>query len=264
MAGAHLDSVQDGAGHQRQRLRQRRAAGDRDPDGEGQADQHGPVRLVGRRGGRPARLRALRRQLTEAQAERHRAVPQLRHGRLAELHVRHLRRRQLRRHRAARASSRGLGARSRTSSSSSTPTAASRSRTASSPAAPTTARSSRSASRPAACSPAPRCQDRAEAALYGGVAGAAYDPCYHQSCDNLTGAGQDAALYNAAARGLHLVGNINVHALDVNSDAIATSMLTFAYDTSTVNGVAGAPGRGQVKSDGSERTLATIRDQRTR
>ena len=31
MAGAHLDSVQDGAGNQRQRVRQRGAAGDRDP-----------------------------------------------------------------------------------------------------------------------------------------------------------------------------------------------------------------------------------------
>jgi hypothetical protein len=39
------------------------------------------------------------------------------------------------------------------------------------------------------------------------------------------------------------VGNINVHALDVNSDAIAASVLTFAYDTSTVNAVAGKPGK---------------------
>ena len=29
----------------------------------------------------------------------------------------------------------------------------------------------------------------------------------------------------------------------MNSDAIATSVLTFAYDTSTVNGVAGKPGK---------------------
>jgi hypothetical protein len=55
-----------------------------------------------------------------------------------------------------------------------------------------------------------------------------------------------------------------VHALDVNSDAIATAVLTFAYDTSTVNGEPGHPGRGQVKPGASERTLATIRDQRTR
>ncbi len=76
----------------------------------------------------------------------------------------------------------------------------------------------------------------AEAALYGGVAGAAYDPCYHQFCDNLTGAGQNVALYNQLREDYELVGNINVHALDVNSDAIATAVLTFAFDTSTVNG----------------------------
>jgi hypothetical protein len=41
-----------------------------------------------------------------------------------------------------------------------------------------------------------------------------------------------------------------VHALDVNSDAVATAVLAFAYDTSTVNAVAGKPGksRGLYKS----------------
>ena len=34
------------------------------------------------------------------------------------------------------------------------------------------------------------------AAVYGGVAGESYDPRYHQPCDNLTGAGQDDALYD--------------------------------------------------------------------
>jgi Zn-dependent M28 family amino/carboxypeptidase len=82
----------------------------------------------------------------------------------------------------------------------------------------------------------------AEAALYGGVAGAAYDPCYHRFCDNLTGDGQPAALYTALREDYELIGNINVHALDVNSDSIAASVLTFAYDTSTVNGVPGKPG----------------------
>ena len=38
-----------------------------------------------------------------------------------------------------------------------------------------------------------------------------------------------------------------MHALDVNSDAIATAVLTFAYDTSTVNGEPGRPGKGLVK-----------------
>jgi Zn-dependent M28 family amino/carboxypeptidase len=83
----------------------------------------------------------------------------------------------------------------------------------------------------------------AEAALYGGVAGAAYDPCYHAFCDNLTGNGQNAALYNALRADYELVGNVNVDALDVNSDAIATAVLKFAYDSSTVNAVAGKPGK---------------------
>ncbi|QMW65817.1 M20/M25/M40 family metallo-hydrolase [Mumia sp. ZJ1417] len=76
-----------------------------------------------------------------------------------------------------------------------------------------------------------------EAALYGGVAGAAYDPCYHAFCDNLRGDGQDVALYDQLREHYRLVGNVNKHALDVNSDAIAAATWTFAYDTSTVNGV---------------------------
>lgn len=93
----------------------------------------------------------------------------------------------------------------------------------------------------------------AEALLYGGVAGAAYDPCYHAFCDNLRGDGQNVALYNQLREDYELVGNVNVHALDVNSDAIATSVLTFAYDTSTVNAVAGKPGKSKgLFKNGSE------------
>jgi Zn-dependent M28 family amino/carboxypeptidase len=93
----------------------------------------------------------------------------------------------------------------------------------------------------------------AEAALYGGVAGAAYDPCYHAFCDNLRGDGQPAALYAQLRQDYELVGNINVDALDVNSDAIATAVLTFAYDTSTVNAVAGKPGKSKgLFKNGSE------------
>ncbi|MGB0098717.1 MAG: M28 family metallopeptidase [Nocardioides sp.] len=95
----------------------------------------------------------------------------------------------------------------------------------------------------------------AEAALYGGVAGASYDPCYHQACDNLTGAGQDVALYDQLREDYTLVGNVNRHALDVNSDAIATAVLTFAYDTSTVNGEPGHPGRGQLKDGRAQQML---------
>ena len=76
-----------------------------------------------------------------------------------------------------------------------------------------------------------------EAALYGGVPGAAYDPCYHAPCDNLTGQFQDADLYAALNAEYELVGNVNTFALDVNADALATAVITFAFDTSTVNGV---------------------------
>jgi Zn-dependent M28 family amino/carboxypeptidase len=55
-----------------------------------------------------------------------------------------------------------------------------------------------------------------EAALWGGTAGVAYDPCYHQPCDNFA--------------------NNNDFALEVNSDAIAYAVLQYAMETSTVNG----------------------------
>lgn len=48
----------------------------------------------------------------------------------------------------------------------------------------------------------------AEAALWGGTAGIAYDPCYHQACDTYD--------------------NVNEYALDVNSDAVAFATLRWA------------------------------------
>ncbi|MGH3022458.1 MAG: M28 family metallopeptidase [Gaiellaceae bacterium] len=58
-----------------------------------------------------------------------------------------------------------------------------------------------------------------QAAIWGGTVGAQYDPCYHLACDTF--------------------GNVNLHALDVNSDAVAFAALTYAYSTETVNGVPG-------------------------
>ena len=58
-----------------------------------------------------------------------------------------------------------------------------------------------------------------EAAIWGGTAGMAYDPCYHQACDTFA--------------------NNNDHALDVNSDAIAYAVLQYAMNTADVNGVRG-------------------------
>jgi Zn-dependent M28 family amino/carboxypeptidase len=83
----------------------------------------------------------------------------------------------------------------------------------------------------------------AEAAIFGGVAGAQLDPCYHRFCDNLRGDGHNVALFDALAEDYELVGNVNVGALDVNSDAIAATVLTYGYDTSAVNAVAGKPGK---------------------
>jgi Zn-dependent M28 family amino/carboxypeptidase len=57
--------------------------------------------------------------------------------------------------------------------------------------------------------------------LYGGEAGVAYDRNYHQAGDTIS--------------------NVNLTALDQNSDAIAYSVLTLAYDTARVNGVTGTP-----------------------
>jgi hypothetical protein len=56
-------------------------------------------------------------------------------------------------------------------------------------------------------------------AIWGGTAGEQFDPCYHLACDTFA--------------------NINLHALEVNSDLIAFAMLTFAYSTESVNGVPG-------------------------
>jgi Zn-dependent M28 family amino/carboxypeptidase len=55
-----------------------------------------------------------------------------------------------------------------------------------------------------------------EAAIYGGTAGVAHDPCYHQACDTFA--------------------NNSDTALDQMSDAAAHAVLTFAMTTSAVNG----------------------------
>jgi Peptidase family M28/PA domain len=61
--------------------------------------------------------------------------------------------------------------------------------------------------------------------IWGGTAGDQFDPCYHLACDTFD--------------------NVDLHALDVNSDLIAFAQLTFAYSTESVNGVQGkrVPGR---------------------
>ena len=83
-----------------------------------------------------------------------------------------------------------------------------------------------------------------QAATYGGVAGEAYDPCYHQACDTLeqdfSGDPEKAALYAALDEDNNLVGNASLKALSEMSDAAAHAVLTFAQTTSSVNGTARA------------------------
>ena len=62
----------------------------------------------------------------------------------------------------------------------------------------------------------------AEAAIYGGTAGAAYDPCYHQACDD--------------------IDNLDPAVLEQMADATAHATLTFAQTTSAVNGTAKGTG----------------------
>ncbi|MFI5612488.1 M28 family metallopeptidase [Amycolatopsis sp. NPDC051903] len=63
-----------------------------------------------------------------------------------------------------------------------------------------------------------------QAAKWGGTAGVAFDPCYHQACDNL--------------------GNVDRVALDRNSDGLAWALGVYATSTESVNGVApGKPGK---------------------
>jgi Zn-dependent M28 family amino/carboxypeptidase len=59
-----------------------------------------------------------------------------------------------------------------------------------------------------------------EADVYGGMAGVAYDPCYHQACDDFS--------------------NNSDESLDQLTDAAAHAVLTFAMTTSAVNGTAKA------------------------
>jgi hypothetical protein len=58
--------------------------------------------------------------------------------------------------------------------------------------------------------------------VYGGTAGQQYDPCYHAACDTFA--------------------NVAPDVLDLNSDAVAFSTLTFAMSTRSVNGEGAAKG----------------------
>ncbi|WP_340295674.1 M28 family peptidase, partial [Aquipuribacter hungaricus] len=76
-------------------------------------------------------------------------------------------------------------------------------------------------------------------AIWGGIAGESFDQCYHQECDT--------------------IDNLDMHALEVNSDAVAYAVFTYAASTEAVNGVVGrrVPGRFLVPAPaGPEYTFA--------
>ena len=95
-----------------------------------------------------------------------------------------------------------------------------------------------------------------EVQFFGGKAGVAYDPCYHQFCDSLTGEGRN----KATCSGLQdLVGNVNVKGLDEMSDAAAHATSHFARrdvakqpltdPSAPVTGVATTSGGGGLNAD---------------
>ncbi|MFC7496905.1 MULTISPECIES: M28 family peptidase [unclassified Nocardioides] len=65
-----------------------------------------------------------------------------------------------------------------------------------------------------------------QAAIFGGTAGTAYDPCYHAACDT--------------------TANVNDDTLDLMADAVAHATLTFAQTTSAVNGTANGKAMGKI------------------
>ncbi|MBY5162176.1 M28 family peptidase [Salsipaludibacter albus] len=83
----------------------------------------------------------------------------------------------------------------------------------------------------------------AQEAIWGGVTGESYDPCYHLACDNLfdDDPTRDAAVYAELNAEYDMVGNVNLDALGTNADAIAFAVLQLAYSTESVNGVEGEP-----------------------
>ncbi|HSE08142.1 MAG TPA: M28 family metallopeptidase [Nocardioidaceae bacterium] len=79
-----------------------------------------------------------------------------------------------------------------------------------------------------------------QAEVFGGLAGVAYDPCYHQACDALAqDFGSDtakAALYDDLAAVYDLEGNVNLAAVGEMADAVAHAVITYAFNTQTVTG----------------------------
>ena len=175
---------------------------------------------MGRRGAGSARLGRLRRGPLAGRAGPHRAVHELRHGRLAELHLHGVRRR--------RVHVPGAGCVPIPPGSEAIEDLYESYYTAIGEPYDDTEFSGRSdyeafilAGIPSSglFTGAEEIKTEEQEAIWGGTAGEQFDPCYHEACDTLE--------------------NIDLHALEVNSDLIAFAMLTFAYSTESVNGVPG-------------------------
>ncbi len=95
----------------------------------------------------------------------------------------------------------------------------------------------RTASRPAVCSRgAEGIKTEEQEALFGGVAGLAYDPCYHQACDTFF--------------------NLSENALDEMSDAAAHSTWTLARSQSPITNAQAAKASKAKKAKRSKRGKA--------
>lgn len=80
----------------------------------------------------------------------------------------------------------------------------------------------------------------AQAAKWGGTAGIAYDPCYHQVCDDL--------------------GNVDRVAFDRNIDAMAWAVGVYALSTADVNGVDSRTAKATVRSQTKVSSAAHAHD----
>jgi Zn-dependent M28 family amino/carboxypeptidase len=78
----------------------------------------------------------------------------------------------------------------------------------------------------------------AQADKWGGIAGQAFDPCYHALCDNL--------------------GNVDRVALDRNSDAIAFVLGSYAISTEDVNGVPARATRAKTRAAAARSAQASV------
>ena len=223
MVGAHLDSVSAGPGINDNGSGSAAILEVAEQIAEGEAAEHGALRLVGRGGGGPGRLDHLRQRLC-SDAELDRIALYLNFDMVGSPNfVRFVTTTATV---DLRAGPPGGPPRSRTSSTATSPRGLE-------PYDDRVRRPSRT-TRPFIDNGIPAgglftgaevVKTAEQAAIWGGTAGVPFDPCYHQACDTFE-------------------NNTNL-VLDQMSDAIAHATITFAQNTSLVNGV---PGKGNFNS----------------